>query len=215
MKLPAPWVIVLVGLACSRANRLAPSEGAPATAPVSPPPASRTTPSVDARPDAKAEPAEIVPLAAGSRLRLEGIGGTDSGGSGDDPPVLEITVPPKFKLKMHSSDDELPSAHLKGGGLEVVVEAPEAGFTTLAETEASLSGADRGATFIHAAETPDGHLLVYQSTVPGIGPRFGVVVSRPRLKVHCGAHALTQLPQAERAASICLTLRVAPGESGP
>jgi len=147
-------------------------------------------------------------------LRLAGVGGTDPDTPGDGPPALEITVPAKFSFKMHSSDDELPSAHLKGGGLEIVVEAPEAGFTTLAETQASLSRSDPNATFAHADEAPDGYLLIYRAAVPGIGPRFGVVISRPRLKVDCGAHSLAQLSEAERVASICLTLRAAPDEPG-
>jgi len=217
MTVSTAWTIILVGLvACNRADHGAPSGGDAAVAkrPVAAAsPAAVASPAASpskARPDAAADNAPMVPLAGGKRLRLEGVGGTDPDTPGDGPPSLEITVPPKFALKMHSSDDELPSAHLKGGGLELVVQAPEAGFATLSETEASLRSADPKATFVHGDETPDGHVLVYRAAVPGIGPRFGVVVSRPRLKVNCGANALAHLSDAERVAAICLTLRAAP-----
>src|SRR3954468_6217104 len=210
MTVSMAWTIILVGLvACNRADHGAPSGGG--AAPAKPPAgaarptavASPTAPPSNAQPDASDAGAPMAPLAGGKHLRLEGVGGTDPDTPGDGPPSLEITVPPKFALKMQSSDDELPSAHLKGGGLELVVQAPEAGFATLSETEASLRSADPKATFVHGDETPDGHVLVYRAAVPGIGPRFGVVVSRPRLKVNCGAHSLAHLSDAERVASIC------------
>ena len=215
------WTIILVGLvACNRADHGAPSGGdavvakRPAAAASPSAVASPAASSSNAPPDAAAGKASMVPFGGGKRLRLEGVGGTDPATPGDGPPSLEITVPPKFALEMHSSDDELPSAHLKGGGLELVVQAPEAGAATLRETEASLRSADPKATFVHGDETPDGFVLVYRAAVPGIGPRFGVVVSRPRLKVDCGAHALAHLSDAERVASICRTLRAASDAPG-
>lgn len=211
-KILAAWAIVFVGLACTHADHVAPAGGSPAVVPTLPSTAAPVAPSPHPRPDdAKAPSPAIVPLAVGKRLRLNGVGGTDPDRPGDDPPPLEITVPPKFTVKMHKSEEELPSAQIRGAKLDIFVEMPEAGFTTLAEEEASLGGA----TFIHADETEDGYLLVYRGAVPGIGPRFGVLVSRPRLKVHCGAAHLAELAQAERVASICLTLRAWPGEPGP
>ena len=151
----------------------------------------------------------LAPLAVGKRLRLQGVGSADPN---ENMVPLEITVPPKFKLKMKGNEEQLPSAHLKGPGLEVVVEDPEAGFSTLADLKGLISRGDPSATFIRVEETPDGFLLIYRATVAGIGPRFNAVVSRPGLKVDCGAYALTQLSDAERAASVCLSLRAARGE---
>lgn len=212
-RVSAAWTIATAALACTRADYVAPWKDdaaavKPSTSASSPPISPPTT-----RPDAPVRTAPVVPPAGSKRLRLEGVGDADPERSGRPGRSLEITVPARFVLEMHGRDAR-PSAHLEGGGLALVVEARKTGFATLTEAEATVSAADPKATFIRADETRDGYVLVYREAVPGTGPRFGVVVSQPRLRVDCSARSLAHLSDAERVASICLTLRAAANAPG-
>jgi hypothetical protein len=67
--------------------------------------------------------------------------------------------------------------------------------------------------FTHAYETADGYVLVFRNNLNGPST-YQVGVSRPKLKVECGAIELKTSAEAERVASICLTLRSAPEKAG-
>jgi hypothetical protein len=202
------FTVVFCGLACTKID---PRRAAPArdTAQL-PHPAAPSRPDVprDASAQLAAAPSGstavpvLSPLSNGKRLRLVGVGDADP---------LEIVVPPKFRLKMEKSEEQLPSAHLKGPDLEIVVEDPESGFATLTEKKSSIGRGDPAATFIHDEQMTDGYLLVYRSNTPGIGPQYNAVVSRPGLKAVCAAYLLDKLLDAERTASICLSLKAIPG----
>jgi hypothetical protein len=120
---------------------------------------------------------------------------------------LEITVPPGFKLRMEGSEELPASAHLVGPDLEIIVRAPEAGFFTLAQEKGILMRAAEPPTFIRAEEEEDGFLLIDENRLSGDDLRFDTTVSRPKLKVQCLATGLKRLSDAERVATVCLTLR--------
>ena len=123
---------------------------------------------------------------------------------------LEITVPPDFKLRMQGGVESNPEANLEGPDWRVVVREPEGGFFTLKQEREMLLRSDPGAKIIHAQNTADGFVLVDQDNFNGPS-KYSAQVSSPALKVECGAWGLDSLSDAERAASICLTLGPAPG----
>jgi hypothetical protein len=143
----------------------------------------------------------LMPLAKGKWVRLEGIGTATP---------LEILVPVTFKLTTsEQTEDEMPSAHLKDSAMELVVNTPGAGFFPLSDFKATLGQGNTAVTFDRAEENADGYSVIYRTSRPGTDPRYHTRISRPTLKVSCTGRSLQGLEQAERAASICLTLRAA------
>ena len=160
---------------------------------------------------AQGKPVALPPLTAladGKRVRIKPLEvGIEA---------LEITVPPKFKLTVKRPEDLPPSAHLTGQGLDIIVGPPEAGMFSLAQARRSILASDPAATFQRSEETEAGYLLINLNniTAGGSDRRYDVAVSRPKLKVECWAIALERLPDAELAASICLSLRAIPPKTG-
>ena len=140
------------------------------------------------------------PLAEGKRVRITKL----------EVAPLEITVPPDFNLRMQGGVESNPEANLEGPDWRVVVREPEGGFFTLKQEREMLLRSDPGAKIIHAQNTADGFVLVDQDNFNGPS-KYSAQVSSPALKVECGAWGLDSLSDAERAASICLTLGPAPG----
>lgn len=150
----------------------------------------------------------LTALADGKRVRIKPLE--------DGIEALEITVPPRFKLTVKRPEDLPPSAHLTGQGLDIIVGPPEAGMFSLAQARRAILSSDPSATFHRSEETEVGYLLVDLNniTAGGSDRRYDVAVSRPKLKVECWANALERLPDAELAASICLSLRAIPPKAG-
>jgi len=118
---------------------------------------------------------------------------------------VEITVPPNFKLRMEGGGESNPEAILQGPDWQVVVREPEGGFLTLGEKKDMLLCGDSGAKFIHAQRSADGFVLVDQDNIDGPS-KYSARITRGALGVTCGAWGLDNLADAEKAASICLTL---------
>ena len=171
-----------------------------AQAPQAPPPATSPTTNVPPRLDASSAqapvpPSPLQPLAEGKRVRINKLW---------CPPV-EITVPPDFKLRMEGGGESNPEANLEGPDWSVVVLHPEAGFFTLDQEKGIVTRTDPGEKVIHAQRTADGFVLVDQNNINGPS-KYSTKISRRALGVTCGAWGLDSLADAEKAASICLTL---------
>jgi hypothetical protein len=149
---------------------------------------------------APAAPPPLQPLAEGKRVRIAKL----------HVPPLEITVPPDFTLRMEGSEESNLEAILQGPDWQVFVREPEGGFLTLAEKKDMLLRGDPGATFMHAQRTADGFALVDHDNIDGPS-KYSARITRRALGVTCGAWGLDNLVDAEKAASICLTLGPAPG----
>jgi hypothetical protein len=164
------------------------------------PPASSLTTNVSPRLDASsaqapAPPSPLQPLAEGKRVRINKLWG----------PPVEITVPPDFKLRMEGGVESNPEANLEGPEWSVVVLHPEAGFFTLKQEKDILIRSDPLTKVILERETADGFVLIDQNSIDGPS-KYSATVSRRALDVECGAWGLNSLADAEKAASICLTL---------
>ncbi len=142
------------------------------------------------------------PLTGGKRVRLDKLG----------VPAVDITVPPDFKLRMEES--ESPQAIFVAPEYwELIVEEPEAGDFTLRREKAMVLRGDSRAKFIHEQEDAGGFMLVDQDSIDGPS-KYSARITRPGLKVNCGAYGLDRLVDAEKAASICLTLGPSQSRNG-
>jgi hypothetical protein len=169
-----------------------------------PPPVPSSSPAsgTGTRPDASlvhAPAATLKPLAEGKRVRIDKL----------EVPALEIVVPSDFKLRIETGD-LVPEAHLEGPDWQVVIREPGAGFATLEEDKGVLLRTDSNARIIHAEETVEGFVLVDQDSI-NRPLTYCTRVTRPALKVECGAWGLESVVDAERVASICLSLGPARG----
>ena len=174
-------------------------------APQAPPPATSPTATVSPRLDASsaqapAPPSPLLPLAEGKRVRINKLWG----------PPVEITVPPDSRLRMEGGVESNPEANLEGPDWSVVVRHPEAGFFTLKQEKDILIRSDPQTKVILERETADGFVLIDQDSIDGPS-KYSAAVSRRELDVECGAWGLDNLADAEKAASICLTLGPARG----
>jgi len=118
---------------------------------------------------------------------------------------LEITVPPDFNLRMQGGVESNPEANLEGPDWRVVVREPEGGFLTVKEQKDMLLRTDPAVKFIHVQKTVDGFAIVDQDNIDGPS-KYSARISCRALGVICGAWGLDNLTDAEKAASICLTL---------
>jgi hypothetical protein len=103
-----------------------------------------------------------------------------------------------------------PEGILQGTDWQVVVREPGGGFLTLRHEKDMLLRSDPSVQIIHAQKTVGGFVLVDQDNLNGPS-KYSAQVSKPALKVECGAWGLESLADAEKAASICLTLGPARG----
>jgi hypothetical protein len=120
---------------------------------------------------------------------------------------IRIAVPPGVSLSIEPAEEEsLPRARLRGAGLDITVEAPESGFSSLAEEKGMLSRGDRTLRFDHAAEVGDGFDLIYRSRVATGNVKWATVVSRPVLGANCQAFQLSTSELAHRVLTVCKTM---------
>jgi hypothetical protein len=193
-----------ISLACTkgdaRAEAAAPADKGTPTATA---PSAKTNPGpADAKPapatnTSAANKDALAPFAEGKRVRITKLYETKP---------IEALVPADVKVKMsHLNDDDiLPRANLVGGTLNLEVMAPEGGFVSLAD---ELKMRSPKQTFLRSYEDEGGYVLIWKSEKTASGTVFGTLVSRPRLKVTCRQSDMPSLEDAERAASVCLTLR--------
>ena len=120
---------------------------------------------------------------------------------------IRIAVPTGVSLSIEPAEEEsLPRARLRGAGLDITVEAPESGFSSLAEEKGMLSRGDRTLRFDHAAEVGDGFDLIYRSRVASGNVKWATVVSRPVLGANCQAFQLPTSELAHRVLTVCKTM---------
>jgi hypothetical protein len=107
-------------------------------------------------------------------------------------------------------------AHVEGPALNIEVQQPEGGFSTLSleEDKRSITESFPNATFPYAYALEDGSLFIVKDTLGSGETEFTVSVTRPRLKLLCTAAGLASLEEAKHAAAICLSLRPAPAKGG-
>lgn len=157
-----------------------------------------TKPSAGTSTSPSAAPSPLKPLAEGRLIRMTKLG----------VPPMEIKVPAGFKLKMEGGEELAPTAHLEKADLNISVNQPEGGFSTMESQLKTFKRSYPDSTSIRAEKTDDGYVLV--DRVPFAGQiRYTAYVAFPRLKVECSASDLDKLEKAELVASICLTLRSA------
>ncbi|MGB8299391.1 MAG: hypothetical protein WCG85_28510 [Polyangia bacterium] len=174
----------------------------------------------------------LTPLARGKRLVIRSLD--------EHVEPLEITVPRNFKLQMEGPGEDIgPVAYLSGReALQVEIDEPDQPAYSMTMQEQFILDRDHAATFVRAEETAEGFLLISLSNAnspehrqhvnelhsiglgkPSDGPdladewQYDVVLWRSKLKVRCGAWGVERLADAERAASICLTLRAVPAKT--
>ncbi len=142
------------------------------------------------------------PLTEGKLVRIDGLKTVP----------LAITVPAKFRYRLGPSvGPEGPDANFDGPGhTMIVVEPPRDGkFLTLAEEREKMLKEHPSAMVVRADETAEGFLLIGFGSWSGGEYEYDVTVSRPGLKVVCGATPQKRLASAERLASACLSLHAA------
>jgi len=183
---------LLLELGCSKKD----------TAPQHPPPRPQPPSRLDSGPGTSVAqalvptvPALPQPLTEGKRVRIDKLW----------VPPVEITVPPNFTLNTDATEEVSPHAHLEGPDWEVEVREPEGGFRNLKREKRMLLRSDSAVKIIHEQETAAGFLLIDQDNLDGPS-KYTTWVTRPALKVECVAWGMDSLADAEKGASICLTL---------
>jgi hypothetical protein len=144
----------------------------------------------------------LVPLAKGETLRIKGL----------ETVPLEVTVPPRYKLRMEGPGEDIgPEGHLEGPDyVDIVISQPgEEGFFPLSEQRKALGKAYPGVSIIRGEELAHGFVVIYEGRDSESRAEFGAIASRPDLGVRCAAMFLHRLSEAERCAAVCLSLRAA------
>jgi hypothetical protein len=144
----------------------------------------------------------LTPLTDGQRVRIEGLKTVP----------LAITVPPKYKYRLGPSVTPWgPDAEFDGPGHTLIVVGPPRDwkFSTLSEQREQIRREHPSVTVVRADESPDGFVLIGLGSWTGGEYEYDVTVSRPLLKVVCGATPQKKLSNVERLASACLSLHAA------
>ena len=155
------------------------------------------------KPDAAPPPPapDAAPAVKTEVVKVEGIGMENKDFEFDAPPGAKVELDP-------GGDEQFPRGSIIVGEVEILIQDPEAGHSSLADEQGMIARGDGSTTFLRAEADPDGYTIVYSQDKAGV-KQWSVTIDRPTLDVSCGAWELKSSADADTVAAVCRSIRLA------